>query len=76
MIMSKRQAKAAKDSEPFIFGEHNMWFVRNDLLGRSAADPLVSWRGMVRLYWAQFGSFGCLHFRFWLYLHCVATSLL
>lgn len=33
--------------------EHNMWFVRNDLVGQSHSQPLVSWWGMVRLFWAQ-----------------------
>jgi len=43
--------------------EHNMWFVRNDLLGLADADPLVTWWGMVRLFWAQVEISGqsCLH---------------
>ena len=41
--------------------EHNMWFVRNDLLGRNADNPLVSWRGMVRMYWAQMARLDCIH---------------
>jgi hypothetical protein len=35
--------------------EHNMWFVRNDLLNRTSSEPLVSWKGMARMYWAQMG---------------------
>ncbi|CAE7403808.1 unnamed protein product [Symbiodinium sp. CCMP2456] len=50
----------------FVYNEHNMWFVRNDLLGRSADDPAVTWRGMVRMYWAQFAMLPCLHVGFYL----------
>ena len=41
--------------------EHNMWFVRNDRLGRSIESPLASWRGMVRMFWAQLARLDCLH---------------
>ena len=43
------------------FCEHNLWFVRNELLGRGRESPLVSWRGMVRMFWAQLAGFDCLH---------------
>lgn len=51
--------------------EHNMWFVRNDLLGLAPHTPLVSWQGMVRLFWGQvqnkelkqLGAGWCLHIK-------------
>ncbi|CAE8619117.1 unnamed protein product [Polarella glacialis] len=40
-----------------------MWFVRSDLVHRNLSHPLVSWRGMVRMFWAHVGGSSCRHLR-------------
>lgn len=44
----------------FAGAEHNMWFVREDIL---VDGPLVSWSGMVRWFWAGANPTGCMHMR-------------